>query len=890
MLVCIAAFTLRGLKLARRLAVALSRGGDKVEVACPARIADKADSTDVCAMADLTTWTADAFARADALLFVGACGIAVRAVAPYVRDKFCDPAVVCVDEAGTYAIPLLSGHVGGANDLARRVSAQCGAQAVLTTATDVNGTFAVDEWARMHSLAIVERERAKEVSAALLEGRSVGFVCDAGFATRSLFDGELPHGLVDGAEAESCELGIAITLDAAARPFACTLHLVPRVITVGVGCKRGTSADAILQAVDACMEQVRVAPQAVRTLASIDVKKGEEGLRAAAKARGWELRFHSAEELAAVPGDFSSSEFVLQTVGVDNVCERAACACGEELLLGRVAKDGVTVAIAVAAKADCPQSAKGDAQTASLVTCVGLGPGGADGMTLQAHKALQCAEVIVGYTTYVDLVRDAYPQAEFVTTPMRKEVERCRLALERAVAGQRVAMVCSGDPGVYGMAGLLYELAPEYPGVSVEVVPGVTAANGGAAVLGAPLMHDWCCISLSDLMTPWITIEKRLKAAARADLCVCLYNPGSHGRTDHLRRACDVLLEHRDASTVCGIAHKIGRFGESSEVLSLADLRDAHVDMLTCVFVGNSQTRAIDGRMVTPRGYSLGQREVPPLPRGGQEECPPACKDTSRAQVLVFGGTAEGRQLVEWLDARNTCDVVACTATGYGASLIAGSGHVTVVQGPLSGVRKRELMQGHDFACIVDATHPYAQHISASIDELARAYGKDVVRIEREAPLAPGDASIDTGPWVSVSSVAEAARHVAKTTGNVLLTTGSKDLQEFVQAMPDYTQRLYVRVLPVRASIDRVLELGVPAAHVIAMQGPFSAELNAALIHSLDIASMVTKQSGPTGGFDQKVQAAQACGIELVVVERPPSLGGVSLRTAKSLLEKRYGL
>lgn len=278
------------------------------------------------------------------------------------------------------------------------------------------------------------------------------------------------------------------------------------------------------------------------------------------------------------------------------------------MVLRRRASAGVTVALAVepwAAKPkrthdvpDRPRSGR-----AAHIACVGIGPGGAKDMTLRAHDALDQAEVIVGYTTYVDLVRASFPHAEFVSTPMRKEVERCRLALERAQAGARVAMVCSGDPGVYGMAGLLLELAGEYPDVEVEVVPGVSAANGGAALLGAPLMHDWCCVSLSDLMTPWEKIEARLRAAARADLCMCLYNPASRTRRDHLRRACDILLECRGPQTACGIARNVGRVGETCATLSLAELRDTQVDMQTCVFIGNSQTRIINGRMITPRGY-----------------------------------------------------------------------------------------------------------------------------------------------------------------------------------------------------------------------------------------------------------------------------------------------
>lgn len=234
---------------------------------------------------------------------------------------------------------------------------------------------------------------------------------------------------------------------------------------------------------------------------------------------------------------------------------------------------------------------------------IGLGPGGGADLTGRAAAALEASDVIVGYTVYVDLVRDAYPGKELRSTPMRKETERCRMALELADSGRTVAMVCSGDPGVYGMAGLCYELSPQWPEVALEVIPGITAACGGAAVLGAPLMHDFCLVSLSDLMTPWEKIEARLRAAAQADFVLCLYNPSSHKRKDYLQRACDILLEAKSPETPCGYVSQIGREGESHTILTLAQLRDAQVDMFTTVFVGNSQTQVINGRLVTPRGY-----------------------------------------------------------------------------------------------------------------------------------------------------------------------------------------------------------------------------------------------------------------------------------------------
>ena len=232
----------------------------------------------------------------------------------------------------------------------------------------------------------------------------------------------------------------------------------------------------------------------------------------------------------------------------------------------------------------------------------GIGPGGADQITPRALRAIEASDVIVGYGVYADLIRPLFPEKEYVTTAMRREEERCRVAVERAKGGERVCVICSGDAGVYGMAGLVLTLA-EGTGIDVEVVPGMTAACTGAALLGAPLTHDFAVISLSDLLTPWELIEERLRCAAKGDFSICLYNPMSHRRTEHLRRACEIVLEQRSADTPAGLAHSIGREGEFAEIMTLGELKDATADMFTTVFIGNSRTRVIDGRMVTPRGY-----------------------------------------------------------------------------------------------------------------------------------------------------------------------------------------------------------------------------------------------------------------------------------------------
>ena len=238
------------------------------------------------------------------------------------------------------------------------------------------------------------------------------------------------------------------------------------------------------------------------------------------------------------------------------------------------------------------------------VFVVGLGPGDPKFLTAQAQSALTQAEVLCGYTVYLDLVRPFFPEKEFYATGMTKEIDRCRWALETARSGRTVALVCSGDAGVYGMASPLLELAQEYPTVTVEVVPGLTAALSGGAVLGAPLAHDFCVISLSDRLTAWAVIEKRLAAAAMGDFCIALYNPSSKGRPDYLARAVRILLEHgKGPDTVCGLVRNIGREGQSHQLLTLSALETVPVDMFTTVFIGNADTQALEGRMVTPRGY-----------------------------------------------------------------------------------------------------------------------------------------------------------------------------------------------------------------------------------------------------------------------------------------------
>ena len=236
---------------------------------------------------------------------------------------------------------------------------------------------------------------------------------------------------------------------------------------------------------------------------------------------------------------------------------------------------------------------------------VGIGPGNKDEITPRARRAIAESDVVAGYTLYLEMIGDLIADKEVVATPMKGEVERCRSAILEALGGKTVAMICSGDAGVYGMAGIVHELAQEHPNLEIEVIPGVTAACSAAAVLGAPLAHDFVVVSLSDLLTDWNLIEKRIKMAAQADFIICIYNPSSKKRSDYLKKACEIVLEYSAPDTACGIVQNIGRSGENSAVMGLLSLKDTPVDMFTTVIIGNSQTKIINGKLVTSRGYRL---------------------------------------------------------------------------------------------------------------------------------------------------------------------------------------------------------------------------------------------------------------------------------------------
>ncbi len=522
-----------------------------------------------------------AWAESDALVAFMAAGAAIRLAAPLLAGKRVDPGLVCVDDAGRFAVALTGGHAGGANRLAARVAEALGAKPVVTTASDALGLPALDQFGADLGFRLEDGAELATVAAALVAGDPVTLLSDQRWPLPPL-----PGNVTVAEEPVAPCLVVSDRLVEWPRP---ALVYRPPSLLVGVGCSRGAPAEEILDLIDTALADAALAPASVATLASVDAKRGEPGLAAAARARGWPLRFHPAGELAVVPVP-NPSAAAAHAVGTPSVAEAAALADGRaELVVPKRKTARATVAVA-------------RTRPRGRLYLVGTGPGDTALLPPLARDALARCELVVGLDRYVEGIRGLLrPGTRVAASAVGGEVERARLALAEAAAGTAVALVSGGDAGVYGMASPA--LAEAGADVEVVGVPGVTAALAAAALLGAPLGHDHCAISLSDLLTPWEAIRRRVRAAAEGDFVACFYNPRSAGRDWQLAEARLLLLEHRKPDTPVGVVTDAWRPGQRVTLTTLGELDLAEVGMTTTVVVGSTLTRVVAGRMVTPRGY-----------------------------------------------------------------------------------------------------------------------------------------------------------------------------------------------------------------------------------------------------------------------------------------------
>ena len=594
--VAVIAITPEGGALARRIAAAL---GDAEVHGLRGRV-EEADLW----FTETTRHVRELFEAGRPVVGICAAGILVRAVAPTLADKRAEPPVVAVSGDGGFAVPLLGGHRGGVA-LARRIANAIDATAAITTAGDRRFGIALDD--PPEGWTLENPQDCKPFVAALLRGARLRPPADVASEAPWLAGSRLPFD-------HAGELAVRVD-DARSGGGPETLVYRPRRLAVGIGCERGAASEEVVGLANACLAEAGLAPDAVAGVFSIDLKADEPAVHAVADALGVPARFFGATALEAqAPRLRNPSDIVFHAVGCHGVAEGAALAAAGadgELVVEKIRSTRATCAIARARE---PIDASSVGVPRGELAVVGIGPGDSGTLTPDARAAVEHAEHLVGYRRYLDLVADLVRRQDLHPYELGEERTRVERAIELAANGGRVVLVCSGDPGIYAMASLVMEVLDGTADraarrIEVRNLAGVSALQAAAARAGAPIGHDFCAVSLSDLLTPREVIEARLAAAARADFVIALYNPVSAARRQTFRRALRVLREHRAADTPVVVARNLGRDGEEVDVVRLDGIDPERIDMLTVLIVGSSTTRNFTHggaiRAYTPRGYQV---------------------------------------------------------------------------------------------------------------------------------------------------------------------------------------------------------------------------------------------------------------------------------------------
>jgi len=598
------ALTPTGAALARKLAGKLP--GAKVHV-----LEGRDDGKSDISFTDTGGHLHRLFKAGTPIIGICAAGILIRCLAPLLQNKSTEPPVVCVGEDGAAIVPLLGGHRGGVA-LAQVIADITKGQCAITTAGEIALGLALDNPPK--GWRIDNPDKVKPLAAALLNDEKVALKLETG-------DGGWLSGGVLSFD-DSGELSIMIT-HRTMTPDKNELVFHPPVLALGVGCERGVEAEELETLVSETLAAAGLSPQSIACIASIDIKSDEDAIHALAQSLNVPARFFAADQLEAqAPRLANPSDIVFDETGCHGVSEGAALAAAGvdgDLISPKTKSKRATCAIALS---PTPIDSNSAGRPRGELFVIGIGPGADEWRTPEATKLLERAEDAVGYDLYLDLVAENITRAERHDFPLGAEEIRVRAALDLAAQGRRVALISSGDAGIYAMGSLVFELIerendPAWNRIALTMAPGISALQAASARSGAPLGHDFCTISLSDLLTPWPDIQRRVKAAAEGDFVVAFYNPVSKRRRHQLETARDILLTHRPPETPVVLARNLGREGETIDIISLCDLNADKVDMLTMVLVGSSQTRKIERNgnawIFTPRGYAA-KMETPQLP------------------------------------------------------------------------------------------------------------------------------------------------------------------------------------------------------------------------------------------------------------------------------------
>jgi cobalt-precorrin 5A hydrolase/precorrin-3B C17-methyltransferase len=521
-----------------------------------------------------------------ALLFIMATGIVVRTIAPLIKNKKEDPAVLVIDEEGKHVIPLLGGHQARANELATTLATLINANPVITTSSDINNLPALDLWIERCQLFIQNPSILPKIMSKFIENSKIKIYINSDLIRVPIF----PDHFQVVKEAEIADI---IITNKKLELNEEQLILIPRNLVVGLGFHDWVTSNEIEEAIKQVFTDEGLYFEALKGVATLEKKAKNEALQEFSRKYGLCVFSYTPEELQEVKG-LSFSPIVERAVGVSSVCEQSAILASQGRLIvpKRVFKD-VTIAVA-----EAPYYVKGK------VYVVGIGPGSLFHITPKAITVIREAEVIIGYKTYINLIESLIKDKKVFAYGMTEEVKRAKNAIEYALKGMIVSVVSGGDPGVYGMAGLIFEiLAQNNLEVEVEVIPGISAFNAASSKVGAPIMNDFACISLSDRLTPWNEIEKRLEYAAKSDFVIILYNPKSSKRRENLAKAKELIIKYRDNNTPVAIVKNATREGEEVILTTLEKMDSYPVDMNTTIIIGNSQSYIYKNFFITPRGY-----------------------------------------------------------------------------------------------------------------------------------------------------------------------------------------------------------------------------------------------------------------------------------------------
>jgi cobalt-precorrin 5A hydrolase/precorrin-3B C17-methyltransferase len=605
--IAIVAITRKGVALGRRLSLLLPHS----HLYLPEKFAVSPKPDEHPFSSPTKEVVSKVFSRYRYLVLVMAVGIAVRLVASELRDKRKDPGVVVVDDSGSFSVSLLSGHVGGANQLARKIASLIGAQPVITTASEVSQTIAVDLLGREFGWELEDNRSVSAVSAALVNREPVGIYQDAGernwwSKTKPLPDNIRIFTTIEALTQSNSQAGLIVTDRILDNEHQALLprHTViyhPRSLVIGIGCNRGTQCAEIEAAVSRVFSEHGLSIKSIRNIATITLKKNETGLLEFARKYRLPVEYFDKGALCKVNFPSSPSATALRHVGTPAVCESAALLSSgsNSLIVPKVnCNRAVTVAVA-------RFTFDGEKEKRGKLFLVGIGPGNPEHMTFKAREAINRSEVVVGYRTYIKLIEPFLRQKEVIATGMGAEIERVKTAISLAKKGKIVSLVSSGDTGIYGMAGLVGEILRQQSGddFDIEVIPGVPLLAASATLLGAPITGDFVTISLSDYLVLWEEISRRLRLAAQGNFVIVIYNPKSKSRQRQMAEARKIILQYRSPSTPVGIVTNAYRQKQEVVITDLEHMFDYEIGMNTTVIIGNSATFTLARWMVTPRGY-----------------------------------------------------------------------------------------------------------------------------------------------------------------------------------------------------------------------------------------------------------------------------------------------